>query len=55
MNAAAKVGFEDLEYTLVDGEIMNVCFTIDMDLEKSLAIDYSLNSIVTFGKWYVSV
>ncbi len=44
--AVTKVGFEEQEYVLVEGENTTVCVTFDRKLEKSILVDYTLASIL---------
>ena len=39
------MGFEQLEYTLVEGELTAVCVTFDKNLEKTISLDYLLQNL----------
>ena len=38
------MGFEQLEYTLVEGELTAVCVTFDKNLEKKISLEYLLQN-----------
>ena len=38
------MGFEQLEYTLVEGELTTVCVTFDQNLEKKISLVYLLQN-----------
>lgn len=46
------MGFEDLEYSLMEGENTLVCVTFDKDLERAITLEYSLenSTALNFGK-----
>ena len=38
------MGFEQLEYTLLEGELTAVCVTFDKNLDKTISLDYILQN-----------
>lgn len=46
------MGFEEREYTLVEGENTYVCITFDKKLEKEIVVKYFLenSSALNFGE-----
>lgn len=52
LDAVTKLGFEELEYTVVEGENTTVCVTFDRKLEKEIRVYYFLqnsSALLNFG------
>lgn len=46
----AKVGFEDLDYQLVEGQMTSVCIAFEGTLEKPIFVNYTFTDMTIFGK-----
>ena len=49
---ATKVGFEELVYKLEEGGFTTIGITFDMKLEKSININYLIESATSFGEFW---
>ena len=48
IHAVTKLGFERIDYTLTEGFFTTICLTFDMDLEKPISVNFSMDSITPF-------